>query len=108
MSKKERLFEELFPEDAEEYYKLATEFINLDPINYGQAFEVSQKAWAIAERMNELMVNSSKIASLRDIAKTDLQKYFYGKYRQMQLAHEFARIVWNKGESEMKERRVNK
>lgn len=99
-------FDECFPEDIEQYYDLANKFINLTSEDYSTAFEISKKAWTLADRWGAISANASKLATIKHCSKTDLYKYCYQKYRQLQYMHEFTRILWNKGEQSSREKRI--
>jgi hypothetical protein len=91
-------FDSLFPEDIDQYYEFANSFAMLNSEDYTTAYNLSIKAWVLAERWNDIMAQASKLAILKNVNKTDLKDYCYGKYRQLHLAHEFTRCVYNKGE----------
>ena len=42
--------------------------------------------------------NAGKLASIKEVNKTDLSKWAYQRYRQLQLMHEHARSIWRIGE----------
>ncbi|AKN32404.1 hypothetical protein Ccar_16670 [Clostridium carboxidivorans P7] len=102
--------DECFPEDIDQYYDLATQYINLTTEDCSHAFKLSQKAWVLADRWAAIAANAGKLAMNKDkkINKTDLKDYCYRKYRQMQYIHEHCRMIWNKGEDAQKEKRVGK
>lgn len=99
-------FDTCFPEDMDQYYDIANNFLNLSSEDYGTAFEISKKAWVLADRWASIAANASKLAALKSVNKTDLKDYCYRKYRQMQYIHEFCRVLWNKGEQASKEKRL--
>ncbi len=91
-------FDEYFKEDIEQYYNLFQAYLNLKPENYSGAYNIAQYALALADRWNDICVDAGKIATMRHCSKTDLYKYCYAKYRQMQLIYEHARSTWKTGE----------
>lgn len=106
ITQKETQFDDCFLEDIEQYYELANQFANLKEDSFGLAFEISKKAWILADRWSSIAANASKLAALKKVSKTDLYQYCYQKYRQMQYVHEFSRVLWNKGEQASREKRV--
>jgi hypothetical protein len=99
-------FDACFQEDMDQYYDIANSFLNLSSEDHGTAFEISKKAWVLADRWASIAANASKLAALKAVNKTDLKDYCYRKYRQMQYIHEFCRVLWNKGEQASREKRV--
>lgn len=95
-------FDDLFMEDIKQYYDLFTEYTRLVPEDYTRAYNLCIRALALADRWNDLSVSSGKLAKAKGESKTDLSKYIYGKYRQMQHIHEHCRMIWKVGEDEMK------
>ncbi|WP_246637651.1 hypothetical protein [Crassaminicella profunda] len=98
MGRKTIELDDLFPEDIEKYCEIARNYMELTTENFAGAFEIAQKAWALADRWNDLQASASKLAAMKGVTKTELQKYCYGKYRQMQLIHEHCRSLWRVGE----------
>ncbi|MCT4593155.1 MAG: hypothetical protein N4A57_02625 [Anaeromicrobium sp.] len=88
----------LFPQDIKQYYEVAHEYLELQPENFRGAFKLSQMAWALADRWNDILANISKLDITKGTTKSELQKYCYGKYRQMKLIHEHCRSIWRLGE----------
>lgn len=99
-------FDELFPEDINQYYDIATKFLNLNQEDFGHAFEISKKAWVLSDRWACIAANAGKLALNNKVSKTELKDYCYRKYRQMQYIHEFCRVLWNKGEQSSREKRL--
>ena len=106
ITQRETQFDSCFPDDINQYYELANEFANLTTEDYAKAFEISKKGWILADRWSSIASNASKLAALKKTSKTDLYKFCYEKYRQMQYVHEFCRVLWNKGEQASREKRV--
>jgi hypothetical protein len=99
-------FDGCFPEDIDQYYQIANQFLNLNTEDFATAFEISKKAWVLADRWANISANVGKLALSNKVNKTDLKDYCYRKYRQMQYIHEFSRMLWNKGEQGSKEKRI--
>lgn len=106
ITQKETDFNEYFQEDINQYYDIANEFLNLTTEGYSKAFEISKKAWVLADRWSCIATNAAKLATMKHVSKTDLYNYCYQKYRQLQYMHEFARILYNKGEQASREKRA--
>ena len=106
IEKRKTDFDSLFPEDLSQYYDMANVYLNLGTEDYATAFEVSKKAWVLADRWANISANAGKLAGMKKVNKTDLKDYCYRKYRQMQYIHEHCRMIWNKGEQAEREKRV--
>lgn len=89
-------------EDCEMYRDLARRYLALDLSTPDLAFDVKKDAWALAQRWSDIASMASKIAILHDTSKTDFKDWCYQRYRQLQLMHEDARMMWNKAEEELK------
>lgn len=85
-----RLYEEII----EEYNQLETEDIEL-------AYDLSKKCLLVANRWNEIMLNSAKYSKDLDTSKTIFKDWAYHRYRILMTAHEFCRVVWRQGKEEM-------
>jgi len=84
-------------EDVRQYNSLLERYSKLNSEDYTGAYDISQKALILSDRWNEIQVNANKL-DLGDLSKTDFQKWAYGRYRTMQLAHEHSRSIWRMGE----------
>jgi hypothetical protein len=103
------IYEAIFPEDSKQYRSLAARYLKLTTVDYTSAFDITQRAWALAQRWSDIQSNVAQIATERGISKTDLRDWAYQRYRQLQLMHEHARMIWKLGEDEMRyERRLDK
>jgi hypothetical protein len=106
ITRKDVELDKCFKEDSKQFYDLANEFINLTTEDFVRAFEISKKAWVLADRWACIAANASKLVLSSNANKTDLKDYCYRKYRSMQQIHEFTRVLWNKGEQSSKEKRL--
>lgn len=102
IARKEVDFDKCFPEDMDQYYEIATSYLNLTTESFAQAFDISKKAWVLADRWANIAANAGKLATAHGENKTDLKDYCYRKYRQMQYIHEHCRILWRSGEEAVK------
>ena len=98
ITRKEVDIDKCFPDDIDQYYQIATDYLNLQTENPAGAFELSKKAWVLADRWSAIQANAGKLATMNGLSKTELKDYAYQKYRQMQLLHEHCRMVWRSGE----------
>jgi hypothetical protein len=102
IARKEVDFDKCFPEDVDQYYDIATSYLNITTEDFVTAFDISKKAWVLADRWNSIKANASKLATMHGCSKTDLKEYCHGKHRQMQYIHEHCRILWRSGEESVK------
>ena len=63
-----------YNEAIETYQELETEDIEL-------AYDLSKRCLILANRWNEIMLNSAKFCTLIDTSKTTFEKWAYHKYR---------------------------
>ena len=77
---------------------MAVKYLNLTSEDYKTAYEITVKSWALAQRWSDISANAGKLASIKEVNKTDLSKWAYQRYRQLQLMHEHARSIWRIGE----------
>lgn len=84
-------------EDIELYKELVEEFKALDSGDFQTAYTLSQKALIMADRWNEIMLNSVKYAKDMDCSKTDFSNYCYQKFKMLIKVHDFARVVYRQG-----------
>lgn len=98
----ESQFDELLPEDSEQYQTVATAYLMLKSEDYETAYRLTKQCWYIAQRWVEIASNARKIADIKHVSKSDLYNWAYQRYRQMQLAHEHCRSVWRQGKEDSK------
>lgn len=82
-----------YNETLETYEQLETEDIEL-------AYDLAKKCLLLANRWNEIMLNSAKYCTLVEVRKTAFENWSYHKYRILMTAHEFCRVVWRQGKEE--------
>lgn len=85
-------------EDIKLYNGLVEDFNNLDSSDYATAYALSQLALSLADRWNEIMLNSVKYSKELTYTKSEFTTYCYQKYKILMKIHEFARMVWRQGE----------
>lgn len=84
-----------YEEVLEVYNQLETEDIEL-------AYDLAKKCLLLANRWNEIMLNSTKYADIMNTSKTNFKDWAYHRYRILMTTHEFCRVVWRQGKEEMK------
>lgn len=84
-----------FDQIIETYNELETENIEL-------AYDLAKECLLLANRWNEIMLDSAKFCTLIDTKKTAFESWAYHKYRILMTAHEFCRVIWRQGKEEYK------
>ena len=87
----------LFKEDLEMYRNLVEEFKNLQGNDFSTAYTLSQDALIMADRWNEIMLNSVKYSKDLECTKTDFSNYCYQKFKMLIKIHDFCRVVYRQG-----------
>lgn len=87
----------LFKEDLEMYRQLVEDFKNLQSADFSTAYTLSQDALILADRWNEIMLNSVKYSKDLDCTKTDFSNYCYQKFKMLIKIHDFCRVVYRQG-----------
>lgn len=87
----------LFKEDLEMYRNLVEEFKNLQGNDFSTAYALSQDALIMADRWNEIMLNSVKYSKDLECTKTDFSNYCYQKFKMLIKIHDFCRVVYRQG-----------
>ena len=87
----------LFKEDLDMYRKLVEDFKNLQSADFSTAYALSQDALILADRWNEIMLNSVKYSKDLDCTKTDFSNYCYQKFKMLIKIHDFCRVVYRQG-----------
>ncbi len=85
-------------EDIKLYNGLVEDFNNLDSSDYSTAYVLSQLALSLADRWNEIMLNSVKYSKDLEYTKTEFTTYCYQKYKILMKIHEMSRMIWKQGE----------
>ncbi len=86
---------EQFKNTLETYEQLETEDIDL-------AYDLAKESLLLANRWNEIMLDSAKYCTLVETSRTLFEKWAYHKYRILMTCHEFCRVVWRQGKEEYK------
>ena len=84
-----------YNETLEIYNQLETEDIDL-------AYDLAKESLLLANRWNEIMLDSAKYCTLLDTKKTSFESWAYHKYRILMTMHEFSRVVWRQAKEEYK------
>lgn len=87
----------LFKEDIELYRGLVEDFKNLDSADFSTAYTLSQEALIMADRWNEIMLNSVKYSKELDCSKTDFSNYCYQKFKMLIKIHDMCRMIYRSG-----------
>lgn len=94
----------LFKEDLANYNQILTDYESLVSEDGQTAYTLAIKSLLNADRWNEIMLNSSKLAKEHEVSKTALYSYCYHKYRVMMVVHEFCRVVFRNCNEESRNR----
>lgn len=89
-------------EDIKLYNGLVEDFNNLDSSDYATAYALSQLALSLADRWNEIMLNSIKYSKELEYTKSEFTNYCYQKVKILMKIHDFTRMVYRKGAYEIK------
>lgn len=84
-------------EDIKIYNNLVEEFKTLDSSNFTKAYQLSQEALIVADRWNEIMLNSAKYSKELEYRKSEFTNYCYQKFKMLMKIHDFARVVYRQG-----------
>jgi len=91
-------FDYLFQQEVEQHDEIMLRYLKLTTENFATAFKLAQKSLSLSDRWNDIAADAKKVATAHGLNKTDIQKWAYGKYRNMHLAHEHCRSIWRSGE----------
>lgn len=89
-------------EDINLYNGLIEDFKMLDSSDYTTAYTLSQLALVLADRWNEIMLDSAKYSKDYGKTKSEFLTYCYQKYKILIKVHDFCRVVYRQGSYEMK------
>ncbi len=84
---------EQFKNTLETYEQLETEDIDL-------AYDLAKESLLLANRWNEIMLDSAKYCTLVETSRTLFEKWAYHKYRILMTIHEFCRCVWRQNKED--------
>ncbi len=98
---------EQLQEDIKQYNDKKEIFDRLNPEDIELAYDLAKECLLLADRWNEIMLNSAKYCTLIDTKKTSFENWAYHKYRILMTMHEFSRVVWRQGKEEYKNGFIN-
>lgn len=102
--KRDEQFKELFPEDLELFNNIFLRYLNLTDENFVGAYQLSKDSLVMMNRFSNLEIQASKLAlSNKGFNKTDIKTFCHYKYKVMEYVHTMARMVWSRGEKNVKE-----
>lgn len=87
--------------DINQYKELVEDFKRLDSSDYASAYEMSQLALSLADRWNEIMLNSVKYSKEMECTKSEFTTWCYQKFKILMKIHDFTRMVYRQGASLM-------
>lgn len=90
-------------EDCRQYDSLFARYHRLKSDDFTGAWEISQTALVLADRWNDINLQSAQMANAGDYKKSDFSQWAYGRYMLLRQMHEKARMVWNKGETDARD-----
>lgn len=88
----------MIEQELKMYNELLNRFKRLDSSDYATAYELSQLSLSLAERWNEIMLNSVKYSKELSYTKSEFTNYCYQKYKILMKIHDMCRCVWRQGE----------
>ena len=94
-------------EDIEQYDLTISTYDNLEPEDVELAYDLAKQSLILANRWNEIMVDSAKYCTLIEVKKSQFENYAYHKYRILMTVHEFCRVVWRQGKEEYRNGFIN-
>lgn len=98
---------ESLKEDIEQYDLTISTYDNLEPEDVELAYDLAKQSLILANRWNEIMVDSAKYCTLIEVKKSQFENYAYHKYRILMTVHEFCRVVWRQGKEEYRNGFIN-
>lgn len=84
-------------EDIDFYNEIIEGFKNLNSGDFTTAYKLSQEALIIADRWNEIMLNSAKYSKELEYNKSEFTNYCYQKFKMLMKIHDFCRVVYRQG-----------
>lgn len=96
------LGDSMLEEDITLYKGLVNDFNNLDSSDYATAYALSQLALSLADRWNEIMLNSVKYSKEMETTKSDFTNWCYQKFKILIKIHDFCRVVYRQGSYDMR------
>lgn len=93
---------EQLKEDINQYNETLEIYKQLNPEDIELAYDLAKQCLILADRWNEIMLDSAKYCTLMETSRTLFEKWAYHKYRILMTAHEYSRVVWRQGKEEYK------
>jgi hypothetical protein len=91
------LVKEELQQDIDLYNGLVRDFMDLDSGDFTSAYTLSQLALSLADRWNEIMLNSVKYSKELEVTKSEFTNYCYQKFKMLMKIHDFCRVVYRQG-----------
>lgn len=98
---------EQLQEDIKQYQDIKDTFDKLQSEYIDVAYDLAKDSLLLADRWNEIMLDSAKYCTLIGTTRTLFEKWAYHKYRILMTVHEFSRVVWRQGKEEYKNGFIN-
>lgn len=93
---------EILKEDIELYDNLLKRLEVLDSSDYVTAYELAQRSLSLADRWNEIALNSKEYSKDTGYTKSEVAYYCQQKYKILIKAHDMCRCIWRQGEENMR------
>lgn len=93
---------ETLKDDIVQYNNILEAYNNLETEDIELAYDMAKESLLLADRWNEIMLNSSKYCVIIETSKTSFEKWAYHKYRVLMTMHEFCRVVWRQGKDDLR------
>lgn len=93
---------EILNEDIKQYNYILEAYNELNTEDIDLAYQMAKESLILADRWNEIMLNSAKYCTIYEKSRTGFEKWAYHKYRILMTMHEFCRVVWRQGKEEYK------
>lgn len=100
--KRDEQFSKIFPEDLECFNTIFLNYLNLKDENCGGAYQLAKDSLVMMNRFSNLEVQASKLVC-KEFNKTDIKTFCHYKYKMLEYIHTTARMVWSRGEKNVKE-----
>ncbi len=91
---------EQLKDDIKQYNETKDMYDQLETEDIDLAYDLAKRCLLLADRWNEIMLDSAKYCTLTDTKKSAFETWAYHKYRILMTAHEFCRCVWRQGKEE--------
>ena len=98
---------ESLKDDIVQYNNILEAYNNLETEDIELAYDMAKESLLLADRWNEIMLNSSKYCVIIETSKTSFEKWAYHKYRVLMTMHEFCRVVWRQGKDDLRNNFTN-